>query len=204
MASDPVGPEPEDPQNPEDTKVLSRPPSRAGRNLPAAVAVGAGLGGLVFLTLLTVKATFLLYVGIALAVALTELAEAFAKRDIKISVIPVAAGGAAVLTCTYWLGSRAALAALALTMVTIFAWRLPGGPSGYVKDVTAGVFATIYLSAAIQTGASSNITTDTDFQLPEKELRYVNPYPTQALEKLVQWKAQKPEPPGSRRNHLAG
>ena len=56
-------------------------------------------------------------------------------------MIPVAAGGAAVLTCTYWLGSRAALAALALTVVVIFAWRLPGGPSGYVKDVTAGVFA---------------------------------------------------------------
>ncbi len=30
-------------------------------------------------------------------------------------------------------------------MVVIFAWRLPGGPSGYVKDVTAGVFALIYL-----------------------------------------------------------
>ena len=60
-------------------------------------------------------------------------------------MIPVAAGGAAVLTCMYWLGSRAALAALALTVVAIFAWRLPGGPSGYVKDVTAGVFALIYL-----------------------------------------------------------
>ena len=30
-------------------------------------------------------------------------------------------------------------------MVVILGWRLPGGPSGYVKDVTAGVFATLYL-----------------------------------------------------------
>jgi phosphatidate cytidylyltransferase len=45
----------------------------------------------------------------------------------------------------YWLGSQAALAALALTVVVMFAWRLPGGPSGYVKDVTAGVFAVLYL-----------------------------------------------------------
>jgi phosphatidate cytidylyltransferase len=121
--------------------------SRAGRNLPVAIGVGAALGGLVILTLLTIKATFLLYVGAAIAVALTELTSAFAhsKHQINIPVIPVAAGGAAVLTCTYWLGSRAALAALALTVVIIFAWRLPGGPSGYVKDVTAGVFATIYL-----------------------------------------------------------
>ena len=121
--------------------------SRTGRNLPVAIGVGAGLGGLVLLTLLTVKATFLLYVAAAIAVALTELASAFANSKYKISipVIPVAAGGVAVLTCMYWLGSRAALAALALTVVAIFAWRLPGGPNGYVKDVTAGVFALIYL-----------------------------------------------------------
>ena len=121
--------------------------SRTGRNLPVAIGVGAGLGGLVLLTLLTVKATFLIYVGAAIAVALTELTSALAhsKHKISIPVIPVAAGGAAVLTCMYWLGSRAALAALALTVVAIFAWRLPGGPSGYVKDVTAGVFALIYL-----------------------------------------------------------
>jgi phosphatidate cytidylyltransferase len=130
---------------------VSHPPeapsrvSRTGRNLPVAIGVGAGLGGLVLLTLLTVKATFLLYVGAAFAVALTELTTAFAKRKINIPVIPVAAGGAAVLVCMYWLGSQAALAALALTVVAIFAWRLPGGPSGYVKDVTAGVFALIYL-----------------------------------------------------------
>jgi phosphatidate cytidylyltransferase len=159
---DPAGPAPKDPKGPEDPKepedrkgpkdpdepkepTAPGQPSRTGRNLPVAIGVGAALGGLVFLTLLTVKATFLLYVGAAIWVALTELAAAFAKRGITIPVIPVAAGGAAMLTCMYWLGSRAALAALALTVVAVFAWRLPGGPSGFVKDVTAGVFATIYL-----------------------------------------------------------
>lgn len=125
---------------------LTPAPRRAGRNLPVAIGVGAGLGGLVILTLLTVKATFLLYVGIFLAIALSELAAALAKRDINIPVIPVAAGGAATLTCMYWLGLRDALAALALTVIAIFAWRLPGGPSGFVKDVTAGVFAMIYIA----------------------------------------------------------
>jgi phosphatidate cytidylyltransferase len=119
--------------------------SRTGRNLPAAIGVGVVLGGLVFLTLFTVKATFLIYVGAAFAVALAELAAALAERDIHIPVIPVAAGGVALLTCMYWLGFQAALAALALTMIAIFAWRLPGGASGYVKDVTAGVFAAVYL-----------------------------------------------------------
>ena len=173
MAIDPAGPEPrepaapgnlrdpgnardpaapEDPEPPETDDALAVPEvpirvSRTGRNLPVAIGVGAGLGGLVLLTLLTVKATFLLYVGAAIAIALTELTSALAesKHKINIPVIPVAAGGAAVLTCMYWLGSRAALAALALTVVVILAWRLPGGPAGYVRDVTAGVFALIYL-----------------------------------------------------------
>ena len=140
MDSTPTGTEPAEPaESTEHHRV------RTGRNLPAAIAVGAVLGGLVFLTLLTVKATFLLYMGIAVVIALAELTGAFAKRDIKIPLIPVVAGGAAMVTCMYWLGSRAALAALALTVIAVLAWRLTGGASGYVKDVTAGVFATAYL-----------------------------------------------------------
>ena len=122
-----------------------KPKGRAGRNLPVAIGVGVGLGGLVILTLFTVKATFLLYMGIALVFALTELTSALAKRDINIPAIPVAAGGAAIITCTYWLKPQDALAALGLTVVAIFAWRLPGGATGYVKDMTAGVFAAAYL-----------------------------------------------------------
>ncbi len=40
---------------------------RTGRNLPVAIGVGVLLGGLALLTLLTVKATFLIYMGVALA-----------------------------------------------------------------------------------------------------------------------------------------
>jgi phosphatidate cytidylyltransferase len=138
VAADSAGPSVKDPEEP-------KSPGRAGRNLPAAIGVGVLLGGLVILTLLTIKATFLIYVALALGVALTELASALAKRDINIPVIPVALGGVAILTCTYWLGARWEVAALGLTVIALFTWRLPGGTSGYVKDVTAGVFAVIYL-----------------------------------------------------------
>jgi phosphatidate cytidylyltransferase len=136
-----------DPQTGQETKDPEKPKGRTGRNLPAAIGVGVVLGGLVVLTLLTVKATFLAYMGIAIAIALAELTSALAKRDINIPVIPVAAGGAAIITCTYWLGPQDALAALGLTVVAIFAWRLfsGGGATGYVKDMTAGVFAVAYL-----------------------------------------------------------
>jgi phosphatidate cytidylyltransferase len=122
-----------------------KPKIRTGRNLPAAIGVGALLGGLVLLTLLTVKATFLLYMGAAVAVALDELTKAAKTKDIAIPVIPAALGGAAMLTCTYWLGYKGGEAALGLTIVAIVGYRLFEGPQNYVRDATAGVFAAIYL-----------------------------------------------------------
>ena len=142
MDSAPTGTGPTEPAEPTEAQHQG---VRTGRNLPAAIAVGAGLGGLVVLTLLTFKATFLLYMAIAVGIALAELTGAFAKRDINIPVIPVAAGGVAMVTCMYWLGWRDALAALALTVIAVLAWRLRGGTSGYVKDTTAGMFALCYL-----------------------------------------------------------
>jgi phosphatidate cytidylyltransferase len=127
------------------TAAAERRQINTGRNLPAALAVGIGLGGLVFVTLFTVKATFLLYVGIMVALALWELSHAFAERGIRLPLIPVAAGGVAMVTLAYWIGPKPALVAVALTAIGVLAWRLPGGADGYVRDVTAGIFAVAYL-----------------------------------------------------------
>ncbi len=118
---------------------------RAGRNLPAAIAIGLALGGLALVTLFTVKSTFLILIGAFVAVALWELRAALATRGIAIALVPVAAGGAAVITLGYWAGPRDALAAAALTVIAVIAWRLPGGAPGYLADVTASVFALAYL-----------------------------------------------------------
>lgn len=118
---------------------------RTGRNLPAAIGVGVALGGLALLTLLTVKATFLIYMGAALAVALHELAAALKTRDITVPVIPVALGGTAMLLSAYWAAGGAVAAAFALTLLAILVARMFRGTDGYVKDVSAGVFATAYL-----------------------------------------------------------
>jgi phosphatidate cytidylyltransferase len=118
---------------------------RTGRNLPAAVGVGLILGGLALLTLFTVKATFLLYVGIVLAIALWELGHALRSRDIHLSLLPITVGGAAMVSLAYFTSARWVLAAAALTVVAVLAWRLPGGAAGYVGDVTAGLFTVVYL-----------------------------------------------------------
>jgi phosphatidate cytidylyltransferase len=125
--------------------VSERKPSRTGRNLPVAAAIGLVLGGLVIITLFTVKATFLAYVGAIVAMALWELRQALLERGISLPLIPIAAGGAAMFTLAYWYGAQAALAALAGTAVVLMAWRLPGGATGYLRDLTASVFALVYL-----------------------------------------------------------
>jgi phosphatidate cytidylyltransferase len=103
--------------------VSSQHPIKTGRNLPVAIGVGLLLGGLALLTLFTVKATFLLYVGAIVGVALWELNRALHARDVRLALVPVAVGGAAMFGLAYWQGDRDALAALALTMIAILAWR---------------------------------------------------------------------------------
>ena len=119
--------------------------SRAGRNLPAAVAVGVVLGGLALLSLFTVKFTFLIYVAAVVGLALHELTRALAVRGIRLPLPPVAVGGAVMLALAYWRGERPLVAALALTVIGVLAWRMAGGSDGYLRDVTAGLFALIYL-----------------------------------------------------------
>ena len=105
-----------------------------GRNLPAAIAVGAVLGGLALLTLLTVKATFLIYMGAALLIALHELDTAYKTKGIKIPLIPVVAGGTAMVLAAYWAAGGAVAAIFALTVLGVLIARMFGGTEGYVRD----------------------------------------------------------------------
>jgi phosphatidate cytidylyltransferase len=125
--------------------VPTAPPARSGRNLPVAAGIGVLLGGIVLLTLLTVKATFLIFMGAAAVVALWELGRALRSRGIQAPVIPIAVGGAAMWACEYWWNDRAVLASLIITVIVILAWRLPGGTDGYLRDVMAGIFALAYI-----------------------------------------------------------
>jgi len=122
--------------------------SRTGRNLPVAIAVGLVLGGFVVLTLFTVKSTFLIMMGAAVAIGIWEFDRALRPRELKLPLIPLYAGGAAIWTCAYWLGYRAAFAALGLTIVALFGWRLHGTAANYLRDVTTAMFALAWLPVA--------------------------------------------------------
>jgi phosphatidate cytidylyltransferase len=129
----------------EKTEDSEKPKIRTGRNLPAALGVGVVLGGGVLATLLTVKATFLIYMGAAIAVGVHELSSAARTREIEIPLVPLLAATAAALTTTYWLGAKGDLATVALAVFVTAVYRLRSGTAGYVRDVSASAFAVFYL-----------------------------------------------------------
>ncbi len=140
-----AGPPPAEPPAPELPPAEILKPSRAGRNLRAAIVVGLLLGGLAVVTLFTVKVIFLIYVAAVVALGLWELTRALEVRGVRLPLVPVGAGGAVMLGLAYYSGERPLVAALALTAIAVLAWRMAGGSAGYLQDVTAGIFALVYL-----------------------------------------------------------
>ena len=120
-------------------------PSRAGRNLPAAIGVGLLLGAAILSSLLLFKPAFLVIVAAAAMLGVRELSTAFQERGIRFPILPVAVGGLGMLVLAYYRGEGALAASLALTTVAVVVWRLTEPAEGYLRDASAGVFAAVYV-----------------------------------------------------------
>ena len=119
--------------------------SRAGRNLPAAIASGVVLAVVVAVSLFTYKWTFAIVVVAALLVAVHEFVRAFAQRDIRVARTPLYLATVAIPVAAYVWGPTAQLFVAGLAILAILFWRVRRGYEGYVRDVTASVFVTVYL-----------------------------------------------------------
>lgn len=135
-------PEPVPAEKPEPVKKASR----AGRNLPAAIGVGLLLGAAIVTSLLTVRFLFIGIIAIAIAVGTIELAGALKRAaGIRIALVPVLVGGQAMIWLAWPFGREGALTAFVLTVLVSLLWRLPGGADGYLRDISASVFAAAYI-----------------------------------------------------------
>jgi phosphatidate cytidylyltransferase len=119
--------------------------SRAGRNLPAAIAVGVGLGAVILGSLFWEKVLFTFVVLAAVLAAVDELVRVFRTSGATLARIPLFAGTTAMLIAAYFGGPLALLVAMALTVLATIFWRMPGGSIGFVRDVTTGVFLIGYV-----------------------------------------------------------
>ena len=123
--------------------------SRAGRNLPAAIAVGVTLGAAILVALFTVRQVFIGIVAAAIAVATWELAGALRRGGgIQVALPPLLVGGQAMMWLSWPYGRDGLVVGYALSVLGCLVWRFRGGAAGYVRDVTASIFVAAYLPLA--------------------------------------------------------
>ncbi|WP_078955825.1 phosphatidate cytidylyltransferase [Streptomyces sp. NRRL B-1140] len=132
---------------PDASQPAPKPPKKsAGRDLSAAIGVGVGLGVVIVASLFVVKAVFVGVVAVAVVVGLWELTKRLEERKgIRAPIVPLALGGAAMVVAGYVRGAEGAWVAMALTALAVLVWRMTEPPEGYLRDVTAGVFAAFYV-----------------------------------------------------------
>ncbi len=121
------------------------PRNRAGRNLPAAIGSGVVLAVLVIVSLLWVKWLFGVLAAVVLLIALRELVEAFAQRDIRLARTPLYLAIPGAMVAAYLWGPTALVFIIGLAFVSIMLWRLRRGTDGYVRDASASVLVLAYL-----------------------------------------------------------
>jgi phosphatidate cytidylyltransferase len=138
--------QPGPPPSAPDPDQAGRGKKNAGRNLRAAIGVGIGLGAVIIASLFVVKAAFVGVIVAAVVVGLWELTSRLEERkEIRVPLIPLAVGGAAMVIAGYARGAEGAWVAMALTALAVLVWRMTEPPENYLRDVTAGVFAAFYV-----------------------------------------------------------
>ena len=125
-------------------------PSRAGRNLPAAIAVSLALGGMVIATLVFAPRGWVLMVAIAMAVATDEVVRRLRDAGYVIPLIPLLLGGQAMVWLTWPFGAAGALGAFGGTVLVCLTWRLFGEglrnqPVNYLRDASVTVFLAAWI-----------------------------------------------------------
>jgi phosphatidate cytidylyltransferase len=127
---------------------------RAGRNLPAAISIGVGLGAYVVVSLLYLKPAFVVLVAVALVLASVELHEALKKQGMTSAIVPIAVGSVAISFGSYFAGRQepvifsttsVLLASLALTVLASLIWQMSKGITGFVHDAAASLLIIAYV-----------------------------------------------------------
>ncbi len=119
--------------------------SRAGRDIPASIAVAIGLIAIIIASLAFYKDVFLLVVAAAIVVALWEMARALAHNGTWMPAIPMWIGAVAMIGGAYYGGPDVLIVVLAGTVLASILWRMLRGQDGFVRDVSATVFCLVYV-----------------------------------------------------------
>lgn len=121
------------------------PASKAGRNLPVAIGAGVFLVALIVASLAWQKWLFIALAVVALWIGVTELANGFAARNVRITTWPILVAIPVIGVAAYLYGEALYLGLFAALVLVIMIWRLTAGTQDYVRDATASVFVAAYI-----------------------------------------------------------
>jgi phosphatidate cytidylyltransferase len=121
------------------------PPGRAGRDVPIAVAVGLGLGGLILTTLYLYKPAFLAVVILAVGMGMYELTRAVGAKGLHPPMVPLVLGSVAILCTSYAVGRDWMTTAMLLTIPAVLIFRVWRGVDGIVGDLSSALLALLYV-----------------------------------------------------------
>jgi len=124
--------------------------SRAGRNLPAAIAVGVGLGAVAIGTLLFLPIAWLAVLAVAIPIATAEVVRRLGEAGYSLPLLPLLVGGQATIWLTWPFGPAGAAGAFAGTVVVCMIWRLVGQglsqqPVNYLRDISATILVATWV-----------------------------------------------------------
>lgn len=132
--------------------------SRAGRNLPAAIGVGCSLGAVLIAVLLLVPWAWYIVVSVALAIATWEVVKRLRDGGFAVPVIPLLAGGQAMIWLSWPYGLEGTFIAMAATVLVMMVWKLVGqglanAPENYMRDLSVAILVLAWLPMLATFGA---------------------------------------------------
>ncbi|WP_394942308.1 phosphatidate cytidylyltransferase [Psychromicrobium sp. YIM B11713] len=120
-------------------------PSRAGRNLPAAIGVGLPLLVIVLGGLLFYPPAFLAMVILASALGVWEISRALLQRGVEVPIAPIMVGVLAMPVAAYYAGAEGLLFALISSALAVLLWRTLDSAKGAGPSIFAGVFVLVWV-----------------------------------------------------------
>ncbi len=127
-----------------DAETAAAPPSRAGRDLRAAIGVGLLLGALVVGSLALDARAFLAVVTVAISYGAWEVRRALTVKNIHVPMLPLMIGTVAMLVSAYARGAEALVLTFGLTIVGLLVWRIADGLAGAARDLAGGALVAFY------------------------------------------------------------
>ncbi len=112
-----------------------------GRNLPAAIGVGLGLGGIMLVAVFVLPQTFPVVAAAAMVLAVLELIRALGEGGLRVPATPLLVGVVGMVVSTAVFGAEGLLVSMAVSVCVLILWRVSESMGlTALRDVAGGVF----------------------------------------------------------------